>query len=312
MNKELLYNFFQGKTSEQEEIQIRRWMEASPDNFKLFMEERKLFDAMLLLADENKIRSYQKKKLLLDHYWVKEIMKVAAIIAVTLLGTYIYNEYHPKEELLAMQKITVPAGQRINLELSDGTVVWLNSRSTIQYPAYFAGNKSRTIHLNGEAYFEVAHNAQKPFIVETTKGSVEVLGTKFNLEAYADNNSFVTSLMEGSVKVTSGNDELLIKPDEMAILEHGKLKATPIEDYNVYRWKEGLICFKDETFVNIMNKFETCYGVTIKIENNKVISSRYTGKFRQSDGISYALRVLQKDVKFTFERNEDNQIIYIK
>lgn len=311
MNKELLYNFFQGKTSIQEEIQIRKWMEASPDNFKFFMEERKLFDAMILLADEDKVRSYQKKKLFLGNNWIKEIMKVAAVIAVTLLGTYIYNEYQPDEELLTMQKITVPAGQRINLELSDGTVVWLNSRSTIQYPASFVG-KSRTIHLNGEAYFEVAHNAQKPFIVETNKGNVEVLGTKFNLEAYADNNSFVTSLMEGSVKVTSGKNELLIKPDEMAILEHGKLRVSPIEDYNVYRWKEGLICFRDETFVNIMNKFETCYGVTIKIENKKVINSRYTGKFRQSDGISYALRVLQKDVKFTFERNEDNQIIYIK
>lgn len=295
----------------QEEIQIRRWMEASPENSKLFMEERKLFDAMILLADEDKIRSYQKKNLFLGNYWVKEIMKVAAVIAVTLLGAYIYNEFNPDEELLAMQKITVPAGQRINLELSDGTVVWLNSRSTIQYPASFAG-KNRTIHLNGEAYFEVTHNAHKPFIVETTKGNVEVLGTKFNLEAYADKNSFVTSLMEGSVKVTSGNNELLIKPDEMAILEHGKLRVTPIEDYNVYRWKEGLICFRDETFVNIMNKFETCYGVTIKIENQKVLNSRYTGKFRQSDGISYALRVLQKDVKFTFERNEDNQIIYIK
>lgn len=311
MNKELLYNFFQGKTSIQEEIQIRKWMEVSPDNFKLFMEERKLFDAMILLADEDKVRSYQKKKLFLGNNWVKEIMKVAAIIAVTLLGTYIYNEFNPEEELLAMQKITVPAGQRINLELSDGTVVWLNSRSTIQYPASFSGKK-RTIHLNGEAYFEVAHNAQKPFIVETTKGNVEVLGTKFNLEAYADNNTFVTSLMEGSVKVTSGVKELLIKPDEMAVLEQGRLKAKPIEDYNVYRWKEGLICFKDETFFNIMSKFETCYGVTIKIENKKVINSRYTGKFRQSDGISYALRVLQKDVKFTFERNEDNQIIYIK
>lgn len=295
----------------QEEIQIRRWMEASPENSKLFMEERKLFDAMILLADEDKIHSYQKKNLFLGNYWVKEIMKVAAVIAVTLLGTYIYNEFNPDEELLAMQKITVPAGQRINLELSDGTVVWLNSRSTIQYPASFVGN-NRTIHLNGEAYFEVAHNAHKPFIVETTKGNVEVLGTKFNLEAYADKNSFITSLMEGSVKVISGNNELLIKPDEMAILEHGKLRVTPIEDYNVYRWKEGLICFRDETFVNIMNKFETCYGVTIKIENQKVLNSRYTGKFRQSDGISYALRVLQKDVKFTFERNEDNQIIYIK
>ena len=310
MNKELLYNFFQGKTSMQEEIQIRNWMEASPENRKLFLEERQLFDAMILLADEDKIRSYQKKNIFIGNYWIKEVMKIAAVIAMTLIGAYAYDRYTPKEELLAMQKITVPAGQRINLELSDGTVIWLNSRSTIQYPASFSG-KNRTVQLNGEAYFEVAHNAQKPFIVETAKGNVEVLGTKFNLEAYADNNSFVTSLMEGSVKVTSGTKERLIKPDEMVVLDHGDLKVTPIEDYNVYRWKEGLICFKDETFVNIMSKFETCYGVTIKIENQKVINSRYTGKFRQSDGISYALRVLHNDVKFTFDRNEEHPIIYI-
>ena len=246
MNKELLYNFFQGKTSMQEEIQIRNWMEASPENRKLFLEERQLFDAMILLADEDKIRSYQKKNIFIGNYWIKEVMKIAAVIAMTLIGAYAYDRYTPKEELLAMQKITVPAGQRINLELSDGTVIWLNSRSTIQYPASFSG-KNRTVQLNGEV-----------------------------------------------------------------VLDHGDLKVTPIEDYNVYRWKEGLICFKDETFVNIMSKFETCYGVTIKIENQKVINSRYTGKFRQSDGISYALRVLQKDVKFTFERNEENQIIYIK
>ena len=86
-------------------------------------------------------------------------MKIAAVIAMTLIGAYAYDRYTPKEELLAMQKITVPAGQRINLELSDGTVIWLNSRSTIQYPASFSG-KNRTVQLNGEAYFEVAHNAK--------------------------------------------------------------------------------------------------------------------------------------------------------
>ena len=114
---------------------------------------------MILLADEDKIRSYQKKNIFIGNYWIKEVMKIAAVIAMTLIGAYAYDRYTPKEELLAMQKITVPAGQRINLELSDGTVIWLNSRSTIQYPASFSG-KNRTVQLNGEAYFEVAHNAK--------------------------------------------------------------------------------------------------------------------------------------------------------
>lgn len=309
MDKHLLYSFFEGKTTRCEEEIVRNWMEASPENRRTFFEERKLFDAMILLADEKRISSYHGKAIF-NKLWVREFAKVAAVIAVTLVSTLAY-QFLTKEEHLAMQKISVPAGQRINLELSDGTVVWLNSRTTIQYPAEFVGKK-RTVKIDGEAYFEVAHNRQKPFIVETHKGNVEVLGTKFDVEAYSDNDSFVTSLMEGSVKVTRDGKEVILKPEQMSYIHNGQLAVAPIEDFNSYRWREGLICFRDETFANIMTKFEKCYGVVIKIENHNVRDYRCTGKFRQSDGISYALRVLQKDIKFNFQRDEDNHIIYIK
>ena len=118
--------------------------------------------------------------------------------------------------------------------------------------------------------------------------------------------------MEGSVKVTRGKMQYMLHPNQLAYLKNGKMNIAPIEDSNLYRWREGLICFRDESFANIVKKFEKYYGVEIRIENSAAASYRCTGKFRQSDGVLYALKVLQKDVNFKFNRDENSHIIYIK
>lgn len=310
MDKEVLYRFFNGQTTLKEEILIREWMEANSEHKECFFKERKIFDAMNLLVDEEELRP--KKVGLFKRTWMREFAKIAAVIALTLTLSVSYQHFFSNKNLLAMQKIEVPVGQRVNIELSDGTVIWLNSRSKIYYPTTFDGNE-RKIKLDGEAYFEVAHTDDDlPFIVETTYGSIEVLGTKFNLEAYSESASFVTSLLEGSVRVKSQNQQLVLQPDEMAYLNKGKLEVKKITDYNPYKWREGLICLNNESFSNIMKKFEKAYGVEIKIESSKVKEYSYSGKFRQSEGIIYALKVLQKDVDFTFKQDEDTHIIYIK
>lgn len=309
MNQALLYRFFNGKTTLQEEIRIREWIEASPENKGKYFEERKTFDTMNLLVDENQWKG--KKIYSFNRTWIKELVKIAAVITLTLTLSVSYRHFFPDESLLALQKIETPAGQRVSIELADGTLVWLNSRSQIQYPTVFSDDK-RKIKLEGEAYFEVAHNEKKPFIVETSYGNIEVLGTKFNLEAYPESRSFVTSLFEGSVKVNRGKQQIILSPNQMSFLDNGSLKAAKITDFTPYRWREGLICFKDESFINIMKKFEKSYGVEIRIETSKVSNSYYSGKFRQYDGITNALKVLQKDVDFTFESDEENHIIHIK
>lgn len=310
MDKDLLVRFFEGRASLQEEMQIRQWMEASPENNQAFFKERKMFDAMTLLTEEDD-NSRSDKLLVFKGGWFRKLIEIAAVIAITVGITVFYQQSSSKQQMLAMQKIMVPAGQRISLELSDGTVVWLNSRTRIEYPGSFAGD-DRKVKLDGEAYFEVAKDAHKPFIVETAKGNIEVLGTKFNVEAYSEDNIFATALMEGSVKVTRGDTQYKLHPNQMVYLKNGKMHIAPIEDLSLYRWREGLICFKDESFPNIVKKLEKYYGVEISIENSSVANYRCTGKFRQSDGVLYALRVLQKDVNFQFSRDEDNQIIHIK
>lgn len=313
MDKEILYRFFEGTSSLEEGEQVRGWMESSKENEKTFFKERKVFDAMILLAREKK--SVKGRMLSLHSLFLKfELLKIAGIILLTLSGGYLYQQYKEVHEPLAMQTIYVPAGQRMNITLPDGTNIWLNARTTIQYPLNF-NKKERLVKLDGQAYFDVTKDAKRPFIVHTKKFEVEVLGTQFDVEAYVGKEEFVTTLMHGSVKLISVSDRtktLMLKPDNRAYLMNGELKVAPIDNYSLYRWKEGLICFDNEPFAKIMKDFEKYYGINVEVSNQEVLKYLYTGKFRQADGIDYALRVLQRDIRFVYTRDDENRIIYIK
>ena len=314
MNKETLYKFFEGNASFEEEVAVKQWMEESTENRQSFLKERKLFDAMLLLGNEKVIKAGKKRYSINLSSLRTEFIKIAAVIAITLGGSYLYHQYSFEKELMATNTISVPAGQRINMTLTDGTNVWLNARTSLTYPVKFS-KKNRQVILDGEAYFEVAKDKTKPFIVQTNKYNVEVLGTKFDVNAYSETGEFETTLMSGSVRVASTSDpaqKLTLKPNNKVYLQDGELHVSVVDDFNPYRWKEGLICFKNESFTSIMKDFEKYYGLTIQVRNKEVLKYVYTGKFRQTDGIDYALRVLQKDIKFNYQRDDENQIIYIE
>jgi ferric-dicitrate binding protein FerR (iron transport regulator) len=316
MQKETLYKYFEGIASPEEEAAVYRWLDASSENEEELLKEREFFDAMILAgsADEKA----EGEKLALDankgpfiRPWMREVLKVAAVVAVTVAcGLYFYAS-EKKELLAAMNTITVPAGQRVNLTLSDGTTVWLNARSEMVYPAVFSGAK-REVKLDGEGYFEVKHDKESPFVVHTRKCDIEVLGTKFNVEAYSDSEEFSTSLMEGSVKVTDISASVLLKPDQEVHMKDGRLLVSFIDDYDHFRWRDGLVCFDNIAFSELMKRFEKCYGISIVVENKKLEEYSCSGKFRISDGLDNALRILQRNAKYTFERNDDNTIVYIK
>lgn len=314
MDKQVLHRFFEGTSSYAEEAAVKRWMEEDPANRRTLLKERKLFDAMLLLEKEAATAPEKEVAPRRRHAWLVTVLKVAAIVLLTLGLDYFGRLYLLPEEPVAMQAIHVPAGQRVNLRLPDGSDVWLNARTTLRYPFQFAKGV-RQVELDGEAFFDVAKEQERPFIVNTSKGTVEVHGTQFDVEAYSDRPEFETTLMAGSVTVTSGlnpSDRLTLRPDEKAYLCQGKLGVAKVDDYNPYRWKEGLICFRNESFDNIMKDFEQYYGIEIHVDNRRVQAHSYTGKFRQADGIDYALRVLQKDIRFAYHRDDEHQVIYIK
>ncbi|MBC5644574.1 FecR family protein [Parabacteroides sp. BX2] len=322
MEKKTLYRYFEGIASREEEEAVYHWLDTTPANEKELLREREFFDAMILAGsaedvkgkEEGEQKRKRKRSGFRIHSFAREMLKVAAVVVITVACGLYFHLADKKELLSVMNTISVPIGQRVNLKLPDGTLVWLNACSEIVYPAVFSSGK-REVRLNGEAYFEVTHNVENPFVVRTEKCDIEVLGTKFNVEAYAGSGDFSTALMEGSVKVTGNGKSsrsVLLKPDQEVRLKGGRLAVSSISDYDHFRWREGLVCFKDVAFNELMTRFEKCYGIQIIVENKHLKEYTCSGKFRISDGVDNALRILQRDARYTFERNEDNSIIYIK
>lgn len=312
-NKELLYKFFKGDTTHEEEVEIKQWMEASKRNEAAFYQERLLYDATLLNKGslESKTISTQPKRMV---FW-NSFIRVAAIFLLITTAGLLINKYN--KEINAtnpLHTVIVPPGQRINLVLADNSSIWLNSNTTFKYPSRFS-EKQREVYLDGEAFFEVSANEKQPFIVNTHQGGVRVTGTTFNVSAYSKFDKFETSLLEGVVGVylKDSEDEIIdIKPTQKTVVRNGKLNVINIHDYDEFLWKEGLIAFNNKQLKDILSVLEQYFDIAIRIEDDCLPDNTYTGKFRQSDGIDYALRVLQKSINFTFERDNEEQIILIK
>ena len=306
MNKDILYKYFSHQTTPQESAYVRSWVDESSENLKEFMAERALFDAITLL-DNSTIHTKQNpaKRILLS------ASKVAAIAIITLAISFVVRHiWFPTE--IPMQEISVPIGQQLNITLTDGTNIWLNSNTKLKYPALFNG-KERNVEIDGEGYFRVAKNAHMPFKVKTTEGEIEVLGTTFNIESYSSEKNFNAALLEGSIKITRDNKKYGLTPGQAAkIGQNGELLITHIDDYDAFRWTEGIISLKNDSFDMIMKKFEKYYGIDISIERPDLKEIAYSGKFYLSDGIEYALKVLQHDINFKFNRDQENHIIHIK
>lgn len=306
MNRDILYRFFEGKATLEEEKQIRVWMEETDANFQTFLYYRKEYDIQLLSG--TKTEKVKKRVLPLSPL----ITSIAAAILLLFIisGIYIMTSVYKNE--VKYNTIIVPAGQRINLILSDNTNLWLNSNSKFRYPTEFS-KENRTVYLDGEAYFEVSKDKNKPFIVKTVEGDILVTGTTFNVEAYSHLNSFETSLFEGGVDILKDDIKLFsLEPNQKSILKEGQFYVTSITDPSEYLWKEGLIAFNNKKLEDILFTLEKYYDVNIQISSSGLPQHTYTGKFRQSDGIDYALRVLQRSIHFSFDRDDENGKIIIK
>lgn len=311
MEKETLYKFFAGSASDTEKKAIRLWLETDASHHRELLEERAFYDAVML-ADEKQIPA-RHRPLSSFGKLAGETLKWAAVLVVAFLSSYLFLQTREPAFETTANTITVPAGQRVNLALSDGTKVCLNAGSTFTYPSLFADD-TRQVALDGEAFFEVAPHHKRPFVVHTHACDVEVLGTKFNVDAYAATHTFSAALMEGRIKVKDNlhpSAPIHLSPAQQVRLTGERLAVSSIRDYDIYRWKEGLICFNDLNFIDLMKRIEKYYGLALVIENPSLAKHSFSGTFRISDGIENLLRVLQKDVGYRYTRSEDGNTIYI-
>lgn len=311
MNQELLHKYFKGDTSVEEEKLILNWVDEAEENRKTLQKERMLFD-IALFTDAKK----QKRERAVTGTRILTMLKwgarIAAIIVVVLSLGYLWKDYQ-YDKVAQVQTVSVPAGQRAEITLADGTKVWLNAQSKLTYASNF-GRTDRNVELDGEAYFEVAKNKEIPFNVNTEMNQVRVVGTHFNVCAYKGTHEFETTLMEGIVDIyLKGGEEPVARltENEVFTLVGTKYKKTSLANTDYLRWKEGLYCFDDAPFNTILAKLEKYYKVKIIVQNPKVLDYRCTGKFKDQDGIEHVLKVIQKDHKFKYKVNEERDSIYI-
>ena len=313
MDKEILQRYVEGNVSPEEIIAVVDWLDADESHVREFMELQKFNDISLFNQPDSKVDVQKKKKTITFRQIGYELAKIAAILILFWGGTKLYETTSVKENVIAYQTLYVPAGQRAELILPDSTHVWLNARSKLVYPISF-GKDIRQVELNGEAYFDVIHNEKQPFVVKTPQMDIQVLGTEFNVTAYSSSSDFEVALLRGCIELSSPrlSSNYRMKEKEHIRLQNNKLISKDISDYDYFRWKEGLICFNNESVATIIEKLKLYYDIDIEVYNQKFINSRYTGKFRTKDGIEQVLRVLQIEHKFTYTKNNDLNLITIK
>jgi hypothetical protein len=202
-------------------------------------------------------------------------------------------------------KLSTPRARRTTVVLADGTHVWLNAASSIRYPTAFTG-KERTVEVSGEVYFEIAKNASMPFVVKTEgmDQSVEVLGTSFNMNAYGDEDTIRTTLLEGSIKVISGAGSVVLKPGEQAAAGRGDKKMRVIHESDieeVIAWKNGRFQFSDMDMKTIMRQLARWYDVDVEFEG-KAPDIRIGGSIHKDMNLSTVLEFLKGNgVRYQFE-----------
>ena len=212
-----------------------------------------------------------------------------------------------ESESVVYNKLEIPRGGEFCLTLSDGTRVWLNSETSIQYPVAF-GAKERRVFVQGEAYFEVAKDAKKPFTVQFMSSSVSVLGTSLNIRAYPEEKRSQTTLAEGSVRIYSPGSSMLLKPGEQAEVSalSGEMVKQEVEVKNFTSWKDGRFVFEQQPLEDIMRTLERWYDIRVIFKDEGAKRISLSGNMKRYGDFSQVMKMLQMtgDVRFELHGND--------
>lgn len=322
---ERIYKYFYEELSPEERVSLLRDVEANEELKRQFAEYQNLY-ALLNLGHQVENREVGKHKfnqfvsrkqrgvrlkLWSRRFGYAAVITLLVVSSSILTYWYVWNSLQQDLSANIMNTLYTPAGQRAQLVLQDGTEVWLNAKSKLVYPAQFVG-KERRVTVEGEAFFNVAKNPSKPFIVSTQDVDMKVLGTQFNVFCYPDAGYIQTSLLEGSVKVffpDKENEGVILKPDQQVTVSQGEMHVSPINLEDHFLWREGIYAFENEPLIEILKKMELYYDVRIVVKDTSLFNDTYTGKFRQRDSLDDVFRVLQQIRRFKIEKDKDRNII---
>lgn len=310
-----LFRYVNRELSEEERIEVEKWINRSEENRKIAEDYYELSFAVNSLriikrsAPQKALEKVNKrimdKKLRRVYLYVQRIA-VILLLPLLLLSGYLLWQPRKNVPVFYLETRMTP-GMIGSTILPDGTKVWLNSSSYLKYPSLFSG-QTREVTLDGEAYFEVTSDAEKPFIVHSGNSSVKVLGTEFNMDAYSSNGFIATTLVEGSIEFSYQNENnkhvtLLMEPDEQAYFDKKASKARINEAYvpKDIAWKNGQIILRDTPLSEILWTLSKRFNVEFVIKDPALYKHSFTGvftnqqiervleHFKRSSGIRYKI-----------------------
>ncbi len=254
--------------------------------------------AVLTLADGSHV--------VLDSAGNQQIVRQGNVQITNQNGQLTYNSSHNSTCESAFNTLTTPAARQYKLILPDGSKVWLNAGSSIRYPTAFKG-KTREVETKGEAYFEVAHNASKPFRVKTGNIIIEDIGTAFNINAYGDEPAVKTTLVEGSIRLHAGSNNKILRPGMQGTVQQGgsNIAINNVDVDEIIAWKEGLFNFSNLDIETIMRQIGRWYNMQIIYEGKKP-EGQFSGIIDRNTNLAFILKSLEySGMRFKVETSTD-------
>ena len=315
----IIQNYFQGTTSEEENKQLLLWLRQSPGNRKWFFNEKDIWDSYGFQVNHKKYEVDDELELLRKTILqpgkpsshLRQALKIAAILLVTFgLGwaTSYFVSSPGKEPLpeITMQEICVPKGQINQVFLADGTRIWLNSGTKLTLPSVFALSE-RVVKLNGEAYFEVAHDEKKPFRVVINGQEIEVLGTSFNVRAYENSGFIETTLAEGQIQLIAGSQAAVLNPGDQCLFDriNRNLTVRKVDPVIFSSWKNGRFEFQNENLIEVFKVVERWYDVEINCDEVYFKGMYFSGVIKRNKEAKHFLELLNLSVPIRYRIDGD-------
>ena len=324
---EWIIGYLTNSLTAEERNSLQEWLNSSTENQKYFSDMQEVWIAISNETEDMSFNQEQAYQLFLKRtasaalppntskktFALRPWMYAAAMIIIVFLCGTVAFQSGKKVIRNQLTQITVeaPLGSKTKLYLPDQTLVWLNAGSKISYAQDFGINE-RTLHLVGEAYFEVTKNKEIPFNVHTDDLDVKVLGTKFNLRNYQEDLEAKVALIEGKVAIHTEKKETTLQPDQQALLNkrNGKLFISNTQVAHSVEWTNDRLYFNEALLPDIVKELERNYNVKITIADDALNDIRFYGNFRKNEqNIREIMDVLSSTEKMTYTIQENNIVI---
>jgi len=319
--EKIIIKSFSGEITREEKTLLSQWLNENTENETYYAQIKNIWQVasvnfnpedinlekaenLILRKIKEKPGSLQQKNRSLLIWW----QRVAAIVVLPLilsLGYLLYHQNISGGNEIVYQEVISPAGTCSKVKLTDGTIVWLNSKSTLKYPTVFSAGK-REVFLSGEAYFEVESDMKNPFIVKTKVMDIKATGTAFNVEAYDSDKITAVTLIEGKVKVNiKGKDDLNIVPNQRISYDNqvNTYSIETVNPYKWYAWKDGVLMFRDDPLEYVFKRIGLTYNIQIEVKDKELALHPYRATF-EGESVDEIMRLIKMTAPIEYVTEE--------